>query len=91
MANVKCTKFSRAAAASESSKGTLSGDTWTWTSSSNYGGMEIQGKMTIKTVTPTSYTMKYEVSTRSHPRALGSFPLMWAVRQPVRASRSNCQ
>jgi hypothetical protein len=24
--------------------------------------MEIQGKMTIKTVAPTSYTMKYEVS-----------------------------
>jgi len=46
----------------ESSKGTLSGDTWTWTSSSNYVGMEIQGKMTIKTVSPTSYTMKYEVS-----------------------------
>ncbi len=46
----------------EISKGTLSGDTWTWTSSSTYGGMEIQGKMTIKTVSPTSYTMKYEVS-----------------------------
>ena len=46
----------------ESSRGTLSGDTWTWTSSSNYGGMEVQEKMTIKTVSPTSYTMKYEVS-----------------------------
>ena len=46
----------------ELSKGTLSGDTWTWTSSSNYGGMEIQGKMTIKTLSPTSYTLKYEVS-----------------------------
>lgn len=46
----------------EVSKGTLSGDTWTWTSSSNYGGMEIQGKMTIKTLSPTSYTLKYEVS-----------------------------
>jgi len=46
----------------ETSKGTLSGDTWTWTSTSNYGGMEIQGKMTIKTVSATSYTFKYEVS-----------------------------
>jgi hypothetical protein len=46
----------------EVSKGTLSGDTWTWTSSSNYGGMEIQGKMTIKTLSPTSYTLKYEIS-----------------------------
>jgi len=46
----------------ETSKGTLSSDTWTWTSTSNYGGMEIQGKMTVKTLSPTSYTMKYEIS-----------------------------
>ena len=46
----------------ESSKGTVSGDTWTWTSTSNYGGMEIQGKMTIKTMSPTSYAFKYEIS-----------------------------
>ena len=46
----------------EVSKGTVSGDTWTWTSSSNYGGMEIQGKMTIKALSPTSYTLKYEIS-----------------------------
>ena len=45
-----------------SSKGTLSGDTWTWTNTSNYGGMEIQGKMTIKILSPTSHTMKYEIS-----------------------------
>jgi hypothetical protein len=46
----------------ETSKGALSGDTWTWTSTSNYGGIEVQGKMTIKTVSPTSYTFKYEIS-----------------------------
>ena len=46
----------------ETSKGTMSADTWTWTSSSNYGGMEIQGKMTIKALSPTSYTFKYEIS-----------------------------
>ena len=46
----------------ETSRGTLNGDTWTWTSTSNYGGMEIQGKMTIKTLSPTSYTLKYEIS-----------------------------
>ena len=45
-----------------SSKGTLSGDTWTWTNTSNYGGMEIQGKMTIKILSPTSQSMKYEIS-----------------------------
>jgi hypothetical protein len=46
----------------ESSKGTLAGDTWTWSSTSNYGGMEIQGRMTIKTLSPSSYTLKYEIS-----------------------------
>lgn len=46
----------------ETSKGALSADSWTWTSSSNYGGMEIMGKMTIKAVSPTSYTFKYEIS-----------------------------
>jgi Protein of unknown function (DUF1579) len=46
----------------ESAKGTVSGDTWTWNSSMNYGGMDIQGKMTIKVLSPTSYTMKYELS-----------------------------
>lgn len=47
----------------ETSKGSVSGDTWTWTSSQNYGGQEIQQKMTIKIVSPTSHTMKFEVST----------------------------
>ena len=47
----------------ESSKGTLSGDTWTWTSSANYGGQEIKQRLTIKVASPTSYTMKFEVST----------------------------
>ena len=44
------------------SKGTLSGDTWTWTSTQNYGGQEIKQKMTLKVLTPSSYTMKFEVS-----------------------------
>lgn len=46
----------------ESSKGTLANDTWTWTSSANYGGQEVQQKLTMKMVSPTSYTMKFEVS-----------------------------
>jgi len=47
----------------ESSKGTLTGgDTWTWTSSQNYAGQEIQQKMTIKVLSPTSYSMKFEIS-----------------------------
>jgi|SRR5579859_1216118 len=46
----------------ETSKGTLSGDTWTWTSTANYGGMEIQQKMTMKVLSATSYNMKFEIS-----------------------------
>ncbi len=46
----------------ESSKGSVSGDTWTWTSSQVYAGQDIKQKLTIKTLTPTSYTMKFEVS-----------------------------
>jgi uncharacterized protein DUF1579 len=46
----------------QSSKGTVSGDTWTWTSSANYGGQDIQQKMTMKVLSPSSYTVKMEVS-----------------------------
>lgn len=46
----------------EASKGTLSGDTWTWNSSQNYGGQDIKQKMTIKELSPTSYALKFEVS-----------------------------
>jgi len=44
------------------SKGTLTGDTWVWTGSRNFGDMEIQQKLTIKTVSPTKYSMKFETS-----------------------------
>jgi Protein of unknown function (DUF1579) len=44
------------------SQGTLSGDTWTWTSSQNYNGQEVQQKLTLKTVSPTLYNLKFEVS-----------------------------
>lgn len=46
----------------EVSEGTLKDDTWTWTSSQNYAGQEIKQKLTIKTLTPTSYNMKFEIS-----------------------------
>jgi hypothetical protein len=44
------------------SKGTLTGDTWVWTGSRNFGGMEIEQRMTLKIVSPTKYTMKFETS-----------------------------
>jgi hypothetical protein len=46
----------------ETAKGTLSGDTWVWTSSQTYDGQEIQQKMTVKILSPTSYTLKLDVS-----------------------------
>jgi len=46
----------------ESSKGTVSADTWTWTSDANYGGQDIKQKMTMKVLSPTSYSFKFEVS-----------------------------
>jgi Protein of unknown function (DUF1579) len=44
------------------SKGTVSGDTWTWNSSANYAGQEILQRMTIKIVSPTSQSFKFEIS-----------------------------
>ncbi len=46
----------------EVSKGTFATDTWTWTSSQTYGGQEIQQRMTLKILSPTAYTMKFEIS-----------------------------
>jgi hypothetical protein len=44
------------------SKGTVASDTWTFNSTANYGGQEIKQRMSMKVVSPTSYTMKFEVS-----------------------------
>jgi len=46
----------------ENSKGTVSGDTWIWTSTQNYDGQEIKQKMTMKVLTPASYSLKFEIS-----------------------------
>jgi hypothetical protein len=46
----------------EVSKGTVSGDGWTWTSTQSYGGQEVQQKRTIKVLSPASYGIKFEVS-----------------------------
>lgn len=46
----------------ETSTGTLSGDTWTWNTSQNYGGQDIKIRTTAKTLSPTSFTIKVEVS-----------------------------
>jgi Protein of unknown function (DUF1579) len=46
----------------ESSTGTMSGDTWTWISDENMGGKPMKGRFTMKVLSPTSYTMKFEMS-----------------------------
>jgi hypothetical protein len=43
-------------------KGSVSGDTWTFTNSMNYAGQDIDQKMTMKILSPTSYSVKFEVS-----------------------------
>jgi hypothetical protein len=46
----------------ESATGTVDGDTWTWLSDEHFGGMTMKGRFTMKVLSPTSYTMKYELS-----------------------------
>lgn len=42
--------------------GTVDGDTWTFGSDENFGGQAFKGRYTMKIVSPTSYTFKYEIS-----------------------------
>jgi hypothetical protein len=44
-------------------KGTVSGDTWTWTSETMMQGTSMKTRLTEKEVSKTQYTLKYESST----------------------------
>ena len=44
------------------SKGSVSGDTWTWTSDEEMGGKTMKGRFTLKETSPTSYTFKFDMS-----------------------------
>lgn len=46
----------------ETATGTVDGDTWTWLSDEHFGGMTMKGRYTMKVLSPTSYTMKFELS-----------------------------
>lgn len=46
----------------EKSTGTVNGDTWTWTGDEHKGGQTMKGRFTEKVLSPTSYTMKFELS-----------------------------
>jgi len=43
-------------------KGTVDGDTWTWTSESKMGGQTMKGRYTEKVLSPTQYSYKFEMS-----------------------------
>ncbi len=45
----------------EHSKGTVAGDIWTWTSDEKMGGKVMKVRFTIKELSPTSYTFKFEM------------------------------
>src|SRR5436309_2929865 len=47
---------------SELSTGTINGDTWTWMGDEHYGGMAFKGRVTMKILSPTSYSIKFELS-----------------------------
>lgn len=42
--------------------GTIDGDTLTWTGVNDYNGMQISSRLIIKTTSPTTCTLKYEIS-----------------------------
>jgi hypothetical protein len=46
----------------DDSRGTVEGDTWTWTNDEKMGGMTMKGKFTMKILSPTSYNFSYEMS-----------------------------
>lgn len=49
----------------EHAKGTVEGDTWTWTSTENMGGQPMKGRFTITVTSPTAYSFKFEVASGS--------------------------
>jgi len=47
----------------ETATGTVQGDTWTWLGESKMGGRPFKSRFTIKELSPTSYSMKFDMST----------------------------
>ena len=44
------------------SKGTVDGDSWLWTSESIQNGKPVQQRMTMTVISPSSYSLKFELS-----------------------------
>jgi len=48
-----------------SATGTVEGDAWTWHSEDKMGGKVMKGRYTVKVLSPTSYTFKFEMASDS--------------------------
>ena len=46
----------------DDSRGSLDGDTWTWTNEEKMGGMTMKGRFTMKITSATSYNFMFEMS-----------------------------
>lgn len=46
----------------DDSRGTVDGDTWTWTSDEKMGGTTMKGRFTMKMTSATSYTFAFDMS-----------------------------
>ncbi|HTF44874.1 MAG TPA: hypothetical protein VK641_13280, partial [Terriglobales bacterium] len=46
----------------EHSKGTVDGDTWTWAADEKMGATTVKGRYTMKVLSPTAYSFKFEMS-----------------------------
>jgi hypothetical protein len=44
------------------SKGTVDGDTWSWTNDMKMGPQTMKGRYSMKILSPTSYTYRFEMS-----------------------------
>jgi hypothetical protein len=42
-------------------KGTVRGDTWTYTDEATFGSRKVKSRVTIKELSPTSYTFRLEM------------------------------
>jgi Protein of unknown function (DUF1579) len=46
----------------ETYKGTVDGDTWTWTGDSDFGGTTMKGRFVAKVISPTAYNFRFDFS-----------------------------
>lgn len=52
------------------SRGTVAGDTWTWTNEGKMNGKPIRGRFTLKQVSPDAATYRFELATGDEPLKL---------------------